>query len=305
MTDKRLALTLGPLQFNWSAEAFSDFYARIADEAPVDKVVIGELVCSKRSPFYEDRLPAAIERLQRAGKSVALGSLALVTLDRERRAARELLTESGMEVEINDLSLMNYVDEQSAFSIGPLVNTYNEGTLAFLAKKGARSICLPPELPFASVEALAAAGNQAGVGVEVWAYGRTPLAMSGRCYHARAHGLTKDSCKLVCEKDLDGLTVRTLEGKDFLAINGVQTLSHNYCNLIGSLDRLAKAGVTSLRLSPHSGDFIAIVQNFAGVLAGDIEPEQALAAMRASAPEAEYSDGFLFRDCGAAPLAPA
>ena len=48
MTDKRLALTLGPLQFNWSAEAFYDFYARIADEAPVDKVVIGELVCSKR-----------------------------------------------------------------------------------------------------------------------------------------------------------------------------------------------------------------------------------------------------------------
>jgi collagenase-like PrtC family protease len=305
LTDKRLALTLGPLQFNWSADAFSDFYARIADEAPVDKVVIGELVCSKRSPFYEDRLPAAIERLQRAGKSVALGSLALVTLDRERRAARELLTESGMEVEINDLSLMNYVDEHSAFSIGPLVNTYNEGTLAFLAKKGARSICLPPELPFASVEALAAAGTQAGVGVEVWAYGRTPLAMSGRCYHARAHGLTKDSCKLVCEKDLDGLTVRTLEGKDFLAINGVQTLSHNYCNLIGSLDRLAKAGVTSLRLSPHSGDFVAIVQNFAAVLAGDIEPDQALAAMRASAPEAEFSDGFLFRDCGAAPLAPA
>jgi O2-independent ubiquinone biosynthesis protein UbiV len=305
LTDKRLALTLGPLQFNWSAEVFSDFYARIADEAPVDKVVIGELVCSKRSPFYEDRLPAAIERLQRAGKSVALGSLALVTLDRERRAARELLTDSGLEVEINDLTMMNYVGEQTAFSIGPLVNTYNEGTLAFLAKKGARSICLPPELPFASVETLAAAGLQSGVGVEVWAYGRTPLAMSGRCYHARAHGLTKDSCKLVCEKDLDGLTVRTLEGKDFLAINGVQTLSHNYCNLIGSLDRLARAGVTSLRLSPHSGDFVAIVQNFASVLAGDMGPEQALASMRASAPNAEFSDGFLFRDCGAAPLAPA
>ena len=58
MTDTRLALTLGPLQFNWSAEVLSDFYARIADEAPVDQVVIGEVVCSKRLPFYEDRLPA-------------------------------------------------------------------------------------------------------------------------------------------------------------------------------------------------------------------------------------------------------
>jgi collagenase-like PrtC family protease len=83
----------------------------------------------------------------------------------------------------------------------------------------------------------------------------------------------------------------------------VQTLSYNYCNLIGSLDRLAGAGVTSLRLSPHSGDFVAIAKNFAGVLAGDIEPGQALASMQASAPEAEFSDGFLFRDCGAAPLA--
>ena len=131
------ALTVGPLQFNWRADAFSDFYARIADEAPVDRVVIGELVCSKRSPFYEDRIPAAIERLQRAGKSVVLGSLALVTLERERRAARELFDRPGMEVEINDLTLMNSVDERAPFPIGPLVNVYNEGTLAFLARKGA------------------------------------------------------------------------------------------------------------------------------------------------------------------------
>jgi len=73
--------------------------------------------------------------------------------------------------------------------------------------------------------------------------------------NARVHGLSKDSCQFVCAKDADGLAVRTLDGADFLAVNGVQTLSHKYCNLIGDLDMLAKAGVTSLRLSPHTGDF--------------------------------------------------
>ena len=48
-----------------------NFYQRLAEEAPVERVVIGELVCSKRLPFYEDVLPEAIERLQRAGKHLA------------------------------------------------------------------------------------------------------------------------------------------------------------------------------------------------------------------------------------------
>ncbi|MDG2404096.1 MAG: U32 family peptidase, partial [Paracoccaceae bacterium] len=40
-------LTLGPIAYHWSAEARRDFYARIADEAPVDEVYLGEVICSK------------------------------------------------------------------------------------------------------------------------------------------------------------------------------------------------------------------------------------------------------------------
>jgi len=298
-----MKLTLGPLQFNWPADEWADYYARIADEAPVDRVVIGELVCSKRLPFYADRLLPAIERLRRAGKTVVLSSLALVTLERERRASRDLFDDPETEIEINDLTLMNWVGDHTAFSIGPLINVYNEATLAFLARKGARSACLPPELPFASVEVLAAEGENLGVAVEVWAYGRVPLAISARCCHARIHGLTKDSCQFVCAKDQDGLTVRTLDGRDFLAINGLQTLSNNYCNLIGDLDRLAAAGATSLRLSPHTGDFVSIVRTFEAALNGSLEPGQAAARLRSCAPHAEFSNGFLFRHSGAAPLA--
>ena len=58
-------LTLGPIAYHWSADARRDFYARIADEAPVDEVYLGEVICSKRAPFQEADLPAMIERLER------------------------------------------------------------------------------------------------------------------------------------------------------------------------------------------------------------------------------------------------
>jgi collagenase-like PrtC family protease len=304
LADRTFTLTLGPLQFNWPAQKFVDFYAAVADEAPVDRVVIGELVCSKRAPFYADRIPAAIERLERGGKKVVLASLALVTLERERRAARELFQQTEHEVEINDLALMNWAREETPFSIGPLVNVYNEATLAFLVRRGARRVCLPPELPFASVEMIVKASGDLGAAIEVWAYGRIPLAISGRCYHARAHSLSKDSCQFVCEKDPDGLPTKTLEGVEFLAVNGVQTLSYKYANLIGDLDRLAEAGVTSLRLSPHSGDFVAVTKVFADVCASRISPQEGLARLASESPEADFTNGFLFGDRGAAPLAP-
>jgi collagenase-like PrtC family protease len=300
---KQLALTIGPLLFNWSADVFADFYARIADEAPVDRVMIGESVCSKRLPYYADRISSAIERLQRGGKSVVLSSLAMVTLEREKRAARELFDQTSLEVEIEDLTLMNWAKPETPFSIGPLVNVYNEATLTFLNRRGARRFCLPPELPFASIEALSAAAAACGAEIELWAYGRVPLAISGRCYHARVHGLTKDSCQFVCGEDDDGLAVRTVDGEDFLAINGVQTLSHKYCNLIGDLDRLANAGVTSLRLSPHSGDFVTVTQAFAEVASGALSPQEGLERLQRAAPERAFSDGFLFGACGAAGLA--
>src|SRR5690606_2138301 len=67
---KRTALTLGPLHYNWPAEYRRDFYARIADEAPVDTVCLGEVVCTKRAPFTDPDLPAIAERLVAGGKEV-------------------------------------------------------------------------------------------------------------------------------------------------------------------------------------------------------------------------------------------
>ena len=73
-----MELTVGANQFFWKPEPWSALYDQLA-QAPVDRVVLGELVCSKRLPFYQDRIPAAITTLLEAGKQPVLTSLALVS----------------------------------------------------------------------------------------------------------------------------------------------------------------------------------------------------------------------------------
>jgi len=98
-------------------------------------------------------------------------------------------------------------------------------------------LCLPPELPAEAVTRIAAAVPE--LAVEVFGFGRVPLAIATRCYHARVRGLHKDSCRFVCAEAPDGLAVDTLDGQHFLAVNGVQTLSYTCANLIEDVVDLA------------------------------------------------------------------
>lgn len=285
-----MQLTVGPNQFFWKADAWSAFYEDMA-KAPVERVVLGELVCSKRLPFYQDRIPSAIDTLLSAGKEVAVTSLALVTLKRERKLAAELV-EAGVEVEVNDLTMLAYLPKEVPFSVGPLVNVYNEGTLSWLVDRGATRICLPPELPLESVTALATEGAKRGVTVEVWGHGRLPLAISSRCYHARLHKRTKDNCQFACEDDPDGLSVRTLEDQPFLAMNGVQTLSDSCASMANQLEVL-EAGVTALRLSPQTGDFAGVCQAWRDRIDGQLKAGDLSEKLTALSGGMRLSDGFL------------
>lgn len=292
-------LTLGPVQFNWPVEVWEDFYARIADEGDIDRVVVGELVCSKRLPFYADRIMPVVERLTRAGKSVALCSLALVTTERERRLCADLVSAGGIEIEVNDLTLLAALPAGQGFSVGPLVNVYSEPTLAFLGRRGARQVCLPPELPFDSIEILAGAAKAHRIAIEVWSFGRVPLAISGRCYHARIHALSKDSCQFVCEKDPDGLLVETLDHHGFFAVNGVQVLSHSCATTLRETDRLLAAGVRSFRLSPHDCDMVAVSRLYRDRLRGAIDADEAILRLGELQSFAPLSNGFMFGAAGA------
>lgn len=285
-------LTLGPVLFHWPAERMQDFYARIADEAPVDIVYLGEIVCSKRAPFFDPLLPDIIERLQRGGKEVVLSSRALVMTAREARLTAQQIDgagETGFAVEANDLGAVRQLAGQPHV-IGPYVNVYNEGALGYLARQGAVRVCLPPELPGATIAALAAA---APVPLEVLTFGRMPLAISARCFHARAEGLHKDSCRYACGADLDGRTVHTLDGEAFLAINGTQTLSQTCLNLVGELAGLAAAGIRHFRLSPQALDMVSVSRLFRAVLDGDMPEEQATASLALLAGDLRFSNGFI------------
>lgn len=291
-----MKLTLGPVLYNWEPSVWRDFYFRIADEAPIDIVCVGEVVCSKRLPFFHDLIPEVVERLSHAGKEVILSSLALVTLERERKQLASLMGEAGPLVEVNDMTgLVHLIGRPHA--VGPYVNVYNEATLTWLAGNGARRVCLPPELPFSSLAVLASACPD--VETEVWSFGRVPLAISARCYHARLHKLTKDNCQFVCSRDPDGLPADTLDGQRFLSVNGVQTLSSTYANLIESIPALASIGVSSARLSPQICDMIAVAKVFRDVADGLLEPQEGKHTLDTICHGIDFSNGFLMGAPGA------
>ncbi|MBR0842024.1 U32 family peptidase [Bradyrhizobium liaoningense] len=285
-----MQLSLGPVLYNWAPERWRDFYFRIADEAPVDVVSVGEIVCSKRSPFFAEHLPEVIERLQGAGKQVLLGSLILMSLRRERRQTEELCAAEDALVEVNDLTCLKSIKGRP-HAIGPYVNIYNETSAAFHVRQGAARICLPPELPISSAAVIAAAVPQAVI--EIFAFGRVPLAISARCYHARLHKLSKDNCRFVCEKDPDGLALKTLDQQEFLTINGVQTLSHACTNLVGDIGALREAGIGALRLSPQDCDMVDVVRTFRDVLDGREDAEGASRHLSDVYPGVAFANGFL------------
>ncbi len=294
-------LTLGPLLFNWPAEARRDFYLRIADEAPLETVCLGEVVCAKRAPFFAPYVTQVIERLERAGKEVVHSSLALVMTEPERQELRALAGAEDLFVEANDLACVALMDGRP-HAVGPYVSVYNEGTLAYLARRGAVRVSLPFELPAAALQALAAAAEP--VELEVQAFGRIPLAVSARCYHARAHGLHKNSCQYVCEADPDGMALETLDGRPFLAVNGVQTLSHGIGNLIAELDALGGMGIRRFRLSPHGVDMVAVAETFRARLDGRMDAAEGEARLAELVPFAPFCDGFYHGREGAARVGP-
>jgi collagenase-like PrtC family protease len=287
------SVTLGPVLFNWEPEQWRDFYFRIADEAPVSTVYLGETVCSKRAPLLEPYYEAVASRLSAAGKTVVFSTLSEVVSKLDRKLVEKISAAEAFLLEANDGSALLRLQGR-AHHIGPLMNVYNERTVAFLAGKGATNFCLPAEMPATAVAALCESVRDLDVTIEVQAFGRQSLALSARCYHARAHGRTKDSCRFVCENDPDGLELSTLDGKPFLVVNGVQTLSYEYLNLIQEVLALRAMGVSRFRLSPHSLDMVEVVSAFQAVIDGRLAVEEAAARLDAIKPAAAFCNGFYY-----------
>ena len=147
-------------------------------------------------------------------------------------------------------------------------------------------------LPLATLAELGAARPD-GLEIEVFAYGRLPLAFSARCFTARAHNRPKDECGFICGDFPDGITLYSREDQPFLTLNGIQTQSAAV-QAATDLEALRAAGVDILRLSPQSQGFAAVVAAYRAAL----DSNAAVATLPAAALPGGYCDGYLRGEAG-------
>ncbi|HEX7012753.1 MAG TPA: U32 family peptidase [Steroidobacteraceae bacterium] len=252
-------LAVGPILYLWPRERALEFYESLC-RAPVDIVYLGEVVCSKRRVLERDDWLQVARWLTQAGKEVVVSTLALIEAESELATLARLIDTAPALFEANDYAAVEQAAGR-AFVAGPHLNVYNAATLDLLVRRGARRWVPPVELPLSTIAALAAT-QRPQLEVEIFAYGRLPLAFSARCFTARAHNRQKDECGFICGDYPDGITLYSREDQPFLTLNGIQTQSAAVQNLHAHLPALRAAGVDILRLSPQSKGFLEVVQAF-------------------------------------------
>ena len=88
------------------------------------------------------------------------------------------------------------------------------------------------------------------------------------------------------------MALLTMDGQPFLAVNGVQTMSYRWLNLMSELEALKIAGVKRFRLAPHSCDMVSVAILFREVLDGTVSATAGKEALSALVPEATFANGF-------------
>lgn len=274
LANSHMKLSLGPILYYWNRQTVLEFYAQ-AEHWPVDIVYLGEVVCSKRRALHLADWLAVADRLIAAGKEVVLSTLALVEAESELGAMRRVAGNGCYPVEANDAAMLNILGASGVrFVAGPYLNVYNRETLDLLHSLGAMRWLPPVELSATEIGALQAQ-RLPGMETELLVFGRQPLALSARCFTARAHRLPKDNCQFRCGDDPDGLALHTREGQRFLTLNGIQTQSGEPCNLVMALGEMAAMQVDIVRMSPQSRHMPEIIRIFRAVLDGWLDAADA------------------------------
>lgn len=264
-----MKLTLGPLLFFWPAEQVRAFYQQVA-EWPVDRVCLGETVCSRRREMKLPDWLMIADQLKAAGKEVVLSSQTLLESEADLRQLYKLVeaaadSSSVALVEASDMSAVQVCHElQQPFMAGAALNIYNTATLDLLVRQGMQHWVFPVELPKETLTDMQQwiVQQQPQLQTEVFAFGHLPLAWSARCFTARHHDLPKDRCQFVCRDYPSGLSLHSQEQHQLFTMNGIQTLSGACCNLLDQGPEIKDMGISSLRLSPIATGMAEVVTAF-------------------------------------------
>ncbi|MCP3850859.1 MAG: U32 family peptidase [Gammaproteobacteria bacterium] len=254
-----MKLSLGPLLYFWSMDDIESFYQSLLDE-PVDILYLGETVCSKRRSLGFEQwmeLANSLKSSSNGSKEVVLSTLSLIEAESELKTLRRYCDNGDFLVEANDMAAVQLLSEKRIpFSIGPTINTYNAQSLAIMQKQGLQRWVMPVELSQQTLSDILRDLDDMGIKdkieTEIFSYGHMPLALSARCFTARAHNLPKDRCDLKCIEYPDGLQVNSQEDQSLFTLNGIQTLSGLRYDLYNELQAMKTMGVDIVRISPRS-----------------------------------------------------
>ncbi len=271
-----MKLSLGPILYYWPRQKVHNFYQQML-ESPVDIIYLGEAVCPKRQELRTpDWLQLAAD-LCESGKEVVLSTLALIEARSEISSLKKICDNSPCLIEANDMAAVQLLSERKLpFVAGTSINIYNAHTLARLHKRGLKRWVMPVELNRNALSGILDDARTMGfadrIETEVFSYGKLPLAYSARCFTARAQNLPKDNCQLSCLKFPEGISMRTQESQNLFTLNGIQTQSDSYYNLLSQWRDMREMGVDILRISPQNERTGKVVESFADAISQDTQP---------------------------------
>lgn len=253
-----MKISLAPISYHWDKNRIEKFYEQVGNW-PVDRVYLGETICSKRRELKLNDWLKIAKNLENSGKEIVLSNLALIEARSETSTLRKIC-DQGYAIEANDWTAVAVATEkQIPFYAGPSLNIYHGQTLALLYQQNLKGWTLPVELSGDDLKALLqhfenVVDYKTPVDCEVFSYGYAPLAYSARCFSARADNVAKDDCQQRCIQDEEGLLVNSKEDEPLFRINGIQTQSASCYNLLPHWQSLQAKGATTLRLSPVAKD---------------------------------------------------